>query len=269
MSDQPPPPMPPLYAPPPEGTPPPGGPPPPPPPPGATPPPPGVPPPKPGLSTGVKIAIGCGALALLVLILMFACFGFAAKKVGDFSASMEDQEEAGRTAQELEREHSFTPPADGTLDDDNVDRFFAVTNDTWAEIDDWAEDIQERSDRMRESGDDAGFGDAMAGMQGMGRARVALVNALEDHDMAPSAYVWTGFTLMQAHAAAKGGGATGGVPERNVEIARDHADELAEMEDADGDEPNKGTVLGLAYVFFPRMDVMVPPGFDTTGMTNP
>ena len=249
--------------PPPSATPPPA--PPPPPAPGV--PPPGPPPEKRGLSTGAKIAIGCGVVALLALILMFACFGFAAKKARDFGASMEDQEEAGRTAEQLEREHAFTPPADGTLDEELVDRFFAVTDDTWDEIDEWAADIQERSQRLEESGDQAGFGDAMAGMQGMGRARVALVEALEENEMAPSAYVWTGFKLMQAHEAQQGG-ATAGVPERNLELAREHADRIRELEEDDDETPDRGVVLGLAYVFFPRMDVLMPQGFDTTGFST-
>ncbi|MFN2432800.1 MAG: hypothetical protein ABR599_08320 [Gemmatimonadota bacterium] len=228
----------------------------------AAPPPPADPaaaPPKKGLSTGAKIAIGCGALLLLVVILMFACFGFAAKKVGDLQTSVEDQEEAGRVAGELEREHPFTPPADGTLDEDLVDRFFAATDDAWDEIEPWARELDERSDRISAEGGEAGFGDAMAGVQGMGRARVAIVEALQENDISPSAFVWTGFRLTQAHDAVATGSVSG-VPEKNLAIAREHADRLAEMEDrGDEDEFDRGSILGLAFVFFPRQDVMVPP----------
>lgn len=216
----------------------------------------------------MKIAIGCGVALLLLLVLMFACFGmaarFAGKKAEDFSAAMEDQEKAGETAAELEREYAFTPPADGTLDEKLVDRFFAVTDDAWDEMEDWVGEMAERGERIDERDSRAGFGDAVAGMRGMGRSRVALVQALEEHDMAPSAYVWTGFTLMRAHEAAQSaGGQAAGLPEKNLEIARQHADQIAELEKDEGKE-SKGTVLGMALLFFPRADVFVPGGIDTS-----
>ena len=203
MSDVPPPP--PTYTPPPSepGGPPPGGP--------GYPSDAGAPPPKKGLSTGAKIGIGCGALLLLALILMFTCFRIVGKKASDLADSAEDQAEASEKAEELEREYAFQPPADRTLDEGMVDKFFAVTEDTWDEIGDWVQDMEKRGERIEKSGDEAGFGDAMAAMQGMGRARTALIKALDDNDMAPSAYVWTGMTLMQAHeAAAAGEGASPG-----------------------------------------------------------
>jgi molybdopterin converting factor small subunit len=242
---------------------------PPPPPPGAPIPPPGTPPPKNGVSTGKKIAIGCGVVLLLVLILLFACFSFLGKKVGDLEETLEDQEKAGETVQELEREYPFTPPPDGTLDEDQVDAFFAVTDDVWDEIESWVRDMEERGTRVEESESEAGFGDAMAGMRGMGSARVAFVEALDEHDMAPSAYVWTGFTLLQAHDALASGAASPGVPEKNLELARKHARRLAELEEEEGDEADKGSVLALAFVFFPRMDVLLPAGFDTTPDEQP
>jgi hypothetical protein len=255
--------------PPPSTPPPPGG------PPGAVPPPvstepPGtIPPPRKGLSTGMKVAIGCGVALLLLLIVLFAFFGLAARfvgnKVDDFETAMQDQERAGERAEELEREHAFTPPPDGTLEEGVVDKFFAVTDDTWEEIEDWARDMGERSRRMEAEGSEAGFGDAMAGLRGMAGGRAALVEALDEHDMAPSAYVWTGFQLMHAHEAVKSGGTGAGMPERNLEIARAHADRLAELEDeGDGGEAGKGVVLAMAYMYFPRADVFVPPGVDTT-----
>lgn len=226
------------------------------------------PPPTPGLPTGVKIAIGCGIALIIVLILMFACFGLAARFVGkkaeDLNVAMENQQEAQEMAQRLETEHAFTPPASGELDEGLVDDFFAVTDDAWSEIEGWVRDMEERGQKIEAEQDQAGFGDAMAAMQGMGNARVAIVEALEDNGMAPSAYVWTGFTLMQAHAAAQQGGQAG-VPEKNVAIARDNAERLAELEDS---EKGKGTVLGLAYVYFPRMDVL-GPGLDSIPTPTP
>ncbi|MBA2565184.1 MAG: hypothetical protein H0V09_07145 [Gemmatimonadetes bacterium] len=222
-------------------------------------------PPKKGLSTGMKLAIGCGALLLLVLVIMFACVGFAAKKAKDFTEStseaVEDQEKAGTMAQELEREYAFTAPVDGQLDGEMVNRFFAVTDDAWGEIEDWAADMEERGERVDSAGARESFGNTMAAVKGMGRARLAIVEALDGNDMAPSAYVWTGARLMQAYEAR--GGTSGAVPERNVELAREHEGRLAELQDKQKGGTGKGAVLGLAFVLFPRPDLMIPAGMDT------
>ena len=255
---------------PPPSTPPPG----PPPPPGAPPPPPYAepPPPRQGLSTGVKIAIGCGAVLLLALILVFACFGIVAKKAGDraedFGAAMEDQEEASRKAEELEREHPFAPPADGELDEELVGKFFAVTDDAWDDIRDWAEEMEERGQAVEERGGDAGFGDVMAGVGGMGRARLAIVEALDAEDMAPGAYVWTGSRLLQAYDARESG-PVAGIPEKNIELARKNAGRIAELQEDEEGGANKGAVLGLALMLFPRADAFVPPGVEVPGEPNP
>jgi hypothetical protein len=258
MTDIPPPPM----------GPPPGTPPPPVPPsyPPSGVPPAGAPPPGRGMSTGVKIAIGCGAALLLVLILMFACFGLAGRfvshKARDFSSAMEDQQKAQEKVEELEREHPFTPPADGTLDEGQVEKFFAVTDDAWDKMKDWIHDMQERGERIEARKGEAGFRDAVAGMQGLGRARVAIAEALDDHDMAPGAYVWTGFRLIQAHDA-QASGSPSGVPEKNLEIARKYSDRVAELKEENGKKEGKAAVLGLAFTLFPRADLMMPAGMDT------
>ncbi|HEY7531122.1 MAG TPA: hypothetical protein VIC56_10640 [Gemmatimonadota bacterium] len=212
---------------------------------------PGAPPPKKGLSTGVKVAIGCGIVLLLVLILMGTCLGFLTKKVSDVGESVvesaEQHEEANRTIAELEREHPFTPPADGVLDEELVDKFWAATDDAWGRIEDWAKDLHERGERIDQSGGDAGFGDAMAAMRGLSDARLALVEALDDQDLSPAAYLWTGRALIQAGEAEAAGGT--GVPERNLEIAREHRDRIAELRRGDdADEPTRGAVYALATV---------------------
>jgi hypothetical protein len=229
--------------------------------------PPGAVPPRKGMSTGAKVAIGCGVALLVILVLMFACFGLAArfvgKKAGDINTAMEEQSRAQETAAELEREYAFTPPGDGVVNDELADKFFAVTDDAWEDIEPWAEDMEKRGRRLDQAGEEAGIRDAWAGVQSIGRARVALVDALEAHDMAPSAYVWTGFRLIEAHEAEQSGGQASGVPERNLELAREHSSELAELARSDSQEANKSVVLGIAFMLAPNVGAMMPAGLDT------
>ncbi len=256
-----------MTAEPPPSTPPPSTPPPPPPPPAA--PPPGAvpgapPPPKQALSTGAKIAIGCGIFAALVLIVMVTCSLIVGKKLKDVGESMqagvEDQEAAQKKVEALEQQHPFTPPADGSLDEGQVETFFAVTDEAWGDMKSWIEDMQARGERIDEKSGAAGLGDAVAGVKGYANARVALADAFADHDMTPSAYVWTGLRLMEAHGALSS--ESPGVPQKNVDIARKYADQIAALNE-EGQKTGKGVVLSLAFTLYPRADLMLPPGLDT------
>ena len=211
---------------------------------------PAPPPPGKGLSTGVKIAIGCGVLAVFAMIVIATCFTYAGKKVMDLGETMkagaEDQAKAQEKVAALEREQPFTPPADGTLDEHQVEKFFAVTDDAWGDMHDWVAEMEKRGRGVDASGGQAGIGDAVAGLRGFAQARVALADAFVEHDMTPSAYVWTGFRLLQARDA-QNAGAAAGVPQKNLDLAATYSDKIAELTQSDGDRMGKAAVLSLAF----------------------
>ncbi len=221
------------------------------------------PPPSKGLSTGVKIAIGCAILALLVMIITVTCFTYGVKKLKDVGESMEtsvgEQQEVQEKVAELEREHPLTPPADGTLEEDQVEKFLAVTDDAWGKMQDWVAEMEKRGQKIDASGGQARFGDAVAGFRGFAQARVALAQAFADHDMPPSAYVWTGFRLLQAHDA-QAAGAASGVPQKNLDLVAKYSDRIAELQEKNGGRIGKAAVLSLAFTLYPRADLMIPPG---------
>src|SRR5688500_13948947 len=137
----------------------------------SVPPPPGPaagPPPK-KMSTGAKVAIGCGILAVLVivvLVIMTVAGGmFLKKKAGDLTGGLEAQQQASERVQALEREHPFTAPPDGVVGEDRAETFIAVTNDAWEAMHESMEEVAERGEEIEEGGGEAGFGDAMAGLQ--------------------------------------------------------------------------------------------------------
>lgn len=227
-------------------------PPPPPPPPFSAPPPPSAPPPKKGMSTGVKVAIGCGILLVLVIVgfVVLGVIGgnMVKNRAEDLTGGLEAQQEASEKIQALEQEHPFTAPADGVVTDELAGKFLAVTDDAWEGMREDMEEIGERSRDIEERGGEAGIGDAMAGVQALGRARVALAEALEENDMPVSAYLWTGMELTRAYQALDVPPDQSGVPARNLEIAQQHREALAEIADSgDENEPGKGMVLGMAW----------------------
>lgn len=216
-------------------------------------------PPKGGMSTGTKVAIGCGvALLLVVIVLIVATVAgglFLREKAEEFAGGLEAQAEATETIRELEREHPFVPPDDGVVGEERTERFLETLDDAWdrmREFEGWVEEMAERSRRADERGR-AGVGDLAAGMRGIeawGRARVALVETLEDHEMPPSEFVWSGLALLRAYEALDEPAEETGIPSENLDVAADHRDELATIaQGRDGDEATKGLVLWAAMTW--------------------
>ena len=212
-----------------------------------TPPPPAAPPPPPdrGMSTGAKVAIGCGIVALLGIVIVVFGMMTCWRKATELGGGLEAQQEASEKIGELEREHPFSPPDDGVVEADRADRFFAVTDDAWEEMQDWVEDMRDRDENIERRGGDAGLGDAMAGFQGLGRSRVALAEALADHDMPVSEYLWTGMALTQAYASLDQPTGTSGIPQENLDLAADNRDRLAEI--SEGGDDSRAVVLAIAW----------------------
>jgi hypothetical protein len=227
-------------------------------------------PPKKGMSTGAKVAIGCGIVALLaivgVVVAIVAGGMFVSRKANEFTGGLEAQQEASETVQALEREHPFTPPSDGIVGSDRAETFFAVTDDAWEAMREWVDDMRDRGEDIDSRGGEAGFGDAMAGLQGLGRSRVALSEALADHDMAVSEYIWTGMALAHAYAALDQPAETSGVPAENLQLAGQHRDRLAEMADEGDGAEGRGVVLAIAWTLATSEGITSAiPGLDTLG----
>lgn len=229
-----------------------------------------MPPPKKGMSTGAKIAIGCGILAVVaivgVIVAIVAGGMFVSKKANEFTGGMEAQQEASETIQKLESDHPFTPPQDGIVDGDRAEKFFAVTDDAWEGMQDWVEDMEDRSEDIESGDGEAGFGDAMAGLQGLGRSRVALSEALADHDMPVSEYLWTGMALAHAYEALDQPAESSGVPPENLDLAADNRERLAEIADDSEGSEGRAVVLGIAWTLATSEGVTNSiPGLDTLG----
>lgn len=231
-------------------------------------PPPAPPPPKKGMSTGAKVAIGCGIaliVAIVAVIIAVAAGGmFVSKKASEFAGGLEAQQKSSETIQELEREHPFAVPQDGVVSGDRAERFFEVTDDAWERMEDWIGEMEERGQRIESRGGQAGLGDAMAGLQGFGRSRVALAEALDDNDMPVSEYLWTGMALARAYEALDQPGRQGDIPPENLEIAAGNRRRLAEITEGDGDSNSRAVVLAIAWTLASAEGMMHSiPGIDT------
>ncbi len=211
------------------------------------------PPPRKGMSTGAKVAIGCG-VALLVAIVAAAIFVFFAgrfvsEQIGGFGA----QKEASETFERLAAEYPFEPPADGVVSDRQARTFFDVTDEVWPSVADYADELNRVIRQAEESEDETELRDVMSGMEAMGkllRARLVLAETLESYQLSNHEYVWTGSTLMQAYGVLTGAEteADEPVPSENLELAGRYQTQLAELAWEEEDRIGKGILLLISLI---------------------
>lgn len=211
-----------------------------------------------GMSTGLKVALGCGGCLLVLLVGVGLAVGvgglWISEKAGDFTEGVERQAElqteATETLERLEREHPFEPPADGTVSPERAERFFAVTDAAWEEMEDWAGELDALQDRLGD--EDPGLGDVGAVFRGYGRlaeSRAVIARALEDEEMSLYEYLWTGLTLSRAHDAMEAGSA-GDVPAGTREVVRQNEAAVADFTgDRDDDGIGREAVFYLAWMW--------------------
>jgi hypothetical protein len=206
------------------------------------------------MSTGVKVAIGCGVLVVVVVVgIVIASIAggmFLRRKAQEWSGDIEGQAETGAVIDRLEAEHPFSPPTDGVVDPARAERFFAVTDLAWGQIEPEWDDLEERGREIGDRGGEASVGDVIAGVRGLTHARTAIAEALDEHEMPVSEYVWVGFALTRAYRVFEDSdqgqqGIDPNVPQANLELAARYRDELLEISGG-GPTPGKSAVLGLA-----------------------
>lgn len=211
-----------------------------------------APEPRKGLSTGAKVAIGCGIAAvagILVVAVILTVGGlFLKDRAEDVMAGAERQARVSETLDRLRTEHPFEPPADGRIGEERAEMFFAVTDDAWDEMEEWADEMADISRRMEEV-ERPGLGDVAAGIRGLGRlgeSREVLAESLADHDVSLGEYVWTGLALLRAHEARTAGEAG---PEENLELAARYESELEALSAPGEGRAGRGAVLQMALVW--------------------
>lgn len=205
-----------------------------------------------GMSTGLKLFLGClgvAALGLVILAVTVGVGGFALKRgVESTFGSVGEHREASETLARLGREHPFEVPADGVVSEERLRRFVAVTDRAWREMEPWAEEISELRART-ESRENPRLRDAVAGARavgGMARSRLALAEALEAEDVSLGEYAWTGLTLARAAEARRRGSSTSDVPPENLRLIERHEEALPDFGSA---EPGPASVLAVATVW--------------------
>jgi hypothetical protein len=195
------------------------------------------------MPTGLKVAIGCLVVFFLFVTLTAVVIGAGGLWLKDkaegvvegVQARAEAQREASALLDRLNREHPFTPPADGRIDPASADRFFEATALAWSRIEPTVRNLDELAERNR--GDRPRLGDMVEGMRSVGLladSRLHIAAGLERAGLSLEEFVWTGQALRSA--------------QRDGTAPAGYADRLTAL-DPSAEEPNPSVVLDLATVW--------------------
>jgi hypothetical protein len=189
------------------------------------------------VTTGAKIAIGCGVVLLLTGVAVVAGvvgLGYWAKgKVEEVAGESEKIEALHRQA----NANPFTPPADGVIAEDRLLKFLAVRKQVSASYDKHRDRLEAMKGKK-----EADFGDVRAGFAILNELRLASAQALADHRMSEAEYqfmVEQVYKSMWASEVAKSRPSPGAsplpdgvpdlatdVPAANIELFRKHETEI-------------------------------------------
>jgi hypothetical protein len=223
-------------------------------------------PPRRGLSTGAKVLVGCGGIALLFVIgtavVLFLVGGQLVEWARDVTAGVESQVEADERMDRLRAAHPFQVPTGGEVSEAQAAGFLAVTDDVWAEVRSWAHELDELAVELRnEDGSIASLSAGLRSLRQLGEVRLALAEVLERHGVSPDAYLWTGLALTRAHRELEEPVDRRTAPEANLQLAERMRAELDPLFRPSDEDPVTPAVAFHLAAAFARMEGGVWHGF--------
>jgi hypothetical protein len=139
------------------------------------------------LGTGAKIAIGCGiAVVVAGVVTLVALGGLAFWVTGKAKGKVEELTGEQRRIEELQRRanaNRFTPPADGVISEDRLQKFLGVRKRVYGIY----ETHQAELDALGQK-KETDFGDVRRGFNLINELRLAQAQALADAGMSEDEY---------------------------------------------------------------------------------
>jgi hypothetical protein len=135
------------------------------------------------VGTGGKIAIGCGIAVVLAGIVTIVALGGLAFWVKGKAEQVTGEQ---RRIEELQRKanaHRFTPPADGTIREDRLQKFLEVRRRVYAVYERHKTELDEMGKKKQTD-----FGDVRKGFALINELRLAQAQALADVGMSEDEY---------------------------------------------------------------------------------
>lgn len=144
-----------------------------------------------------KVVIGCLAVALLVAVAGgFGAYYFIYRPAKSMVGSVAQLQDVPKIATQVRNRAPFTPPSNGELTGEAVDRFMKAQEAIKARLGERVKDLDAKYKAMSGADDNApaSFGDAMSAMKDLGalviEAKRVQVDALNQHGFSLAEYEW-------------------------------------------------------------------------------
>ena len=192
------------------------------------------------MGTGGKIAIGCGVVALLGVIVFVVAIGGAAYWAKGKVQTMAGEQEKIAELQKKANRNDFTRPADGVIAEDRLVKFLDVRKRVYSVYQKYEKDIEARGKKQK-----ADFGDLSQAFTMINEIRLAQAGALADIGMSEDEYRFLVEqiykTLWASEVSKSTGGKTvseaaGRAYEKAAEEMQKAANQVAEARKTHGDE---------------------------------
>lgn len=185
------------------------------------------------MSTGAKIAIGCGIVAVLGVGAAVVTLGLGAwwlkGKADEMTGGLDNLARKAEQMQEWEEKaaaHAFTRPADGVVAEDRFSRFMDVRRRVYAVYAQHEAEIERLAERTKDESDPS-VKDALEGVGALARlttdVRLAQLQALAEVGMSPDEYAFIQAAIYQSAWASEVEEQTGQLPADGL---REQADTL-------------------------------------------
>jgi hypothetical protein len=171
------------------------------------------------VGTGAKIAIGCVVVAVVISIVAVVALGGLAWWVKGKSDEFTSEQNRIAELQRRANANRFTPPSDGLLGEDRLEKFLDVRRRVYAVYERHQAALEEMSRKKQ-----ADFGDVRKGFALINELRLAQAQALADLSMSEDEYR---FIAEQAYKTPSAeGGQAAAVPGANAALLRKHEADL-------------------------------------------
>jgi hypothetical protein len=204
-----------------------------------------------GMSTGAKVAIGCGIAAVLGMVIVVAVIGvgayWARGKVKEMGVDLEEMtaksEEIDRW-QEKADANPYDPPADGVIPEARLVKFLEVRKDIYAIYAQHQAELERLAERAEKK--DLSLSEGFAGVGKLASLttdiRLAQVKALAEVGMSRDEYDDIQVAVYKSAWASEVEGETGQLP---ADAMRERAEQIPEqareaLEDAEGPPGSEG-----------------------------
>jgi hypothetical protein len=153
------------------------------------------------MKTWAKVGIGCLVVLLAACVISIVMFIFAGAwvkgQINKWTGGVGDMAADAKAIEKIEKEHPFTPPADGQVDEARLQAYIAIcgqVKEAMAPYDAWLKE-HERKGGEQKKGD---WGDVKTAMKMTSALMGSMRKGMEEHQMSSQEFHWIEGAMREA-----------------------------------------------------------------------